>query len=142
MSKYTTTGKQTLIDDEKAAQKLSKIGNSLEKLDSVIYFEMWRNQLANHNTKNNAKAKQYDVVMMFKVMVLRQHYKLNHDQTEYQIIDCNSFKQLLEQIVDASFVHAPGQPNTPRRERKIKDVKSDDLRNDNPNNKWQNQIKQ
>lgn len=142
MSKYTTTGKQTLIDDEKAAQKLSKIGNSLEKLDSVIYFEMWRNQLANHNTKNYAKAKQYDVVMMFKVMVLRQHYKLNHDQTEYQIIDCNSFKQLFEQIVDASFVHAPRQPNTLRRERKIKDVKSDDLRNDNPNNKWQNQIKQ
>ena len=80
--------------------------------------------------------------MMFKVMVLRQHYKLNHDQTKYQIIDCNSFKQLFEQIVDASFVHAPRQPNAPRRERKIKDVKSDDLRNDNPNNKWQNQIKQ
>ncbi len=31
MSKYKTTGKQTLFDAENAAQKLSEIGNPLEK---------------------------------------------------------------------------------------------------------------
>ena len=91
MSKYKTSGKQTLFDAENAAQKLSDIGNPLEKLDSVIDFEIFRSRLeeamVNHNTKGNAGAKQYDVVMMFKVMVLRQYYNLSYEQTEYQIID-------------------------------------------------------
>ena len=60
---------------------------------------MFRNRLegamVNHNTKSNAGAKQYDVVMMFKVMVLRQYYNLSYEQTEYQIIDRSSFKQFL-----------------------------------------------
>ena len=80
MSKYKTTGKQTLFDAENTIQKLSEIGNPLEKLDSVIDFEMFRSRLeeamVNHNTKSNAGEKQYDVVMMFKVMVLRQYYNL------------------------------------------------------------------
>ncbi|MBR1835389.1 MAG: hypothetical protein IJ785_07795 [Bacteroidales bacterium] len=42
MSKYKSTGKQTLFDAENAAQKLSEIGNPLEKLDSVIDFGMCR----------------------------------------------------------------------------------------------------
>lgn len=42
MSKYKTTGNQTLFDAENAAQKLSEIGNPLEKLDNVIGFEIFR----------------------------------------------------------------------------------------------------
>ena len=72
MSKYKTTGNQTLFDAENVAQKLSEIGNPLEKLDRVIDFERFRSRLeesmVNHSTKSNAGAKQYDVVMMFKVM--------------------------------------------------------------------------
>ena len=113
MSKYKTTGKQTLFDAENAAQKLSDIGNPLEKLDSVIDFEIFRSRLeeamVNHNTKGNAGAKQYDVVMMFKVMVLRQYYNLSYEQTEYQIIDRSSFKQFLglasgDKVPDANTI--------------------------------------
>ena len=113
MSKYKTTGKQTLFDAENAAQKLSEIGNPLEKLDSVIDFEMFRSRLeesmVNHSTKSNAGAKQYDVVMMFKVMVLRQYYNLSYEQTEYQIIDRSSFKQFLglasgDKVPDANTI--------------------------------------
>ncbi|MBQ9418378.1 MAG: IS5/IS1182 family transposase, partial [Bacteroidales bacterium] len=68
MSKYKTTGKQTLFDAENAAQKLSEIGNPLEKLESVIDFEMFRSRfedaMVNHNTKSKAGAKQCDEVMM------------------------------------------------------------------------------
>lgn len=75
MSGYKTTGNQTLFDAENAAQKLSAIGNPLDKLDCVIDFEKFRHaleeEMVNRNTKGNAGAKQYDVVMMFKVMVLR-----------------------------------------------------------------------
>lgn len=113
MSKYKTTGKQTLFDVENAAQKLSEIGNPLEKLDSVIDFEMFRSRLeeamVNLNTKSNAGAKQYDVVMMFKVMVLRQYNNLSYEQTEYQIIDRSSFKQFLglasgDKVPDANTI--------------------------------------
>lgn len=113
MSKYKTTGKQTLFDAENAARKLSEIGNPLEKLDSVIDFEMFRELLegamVNHNTKSNAGAKQYDVVMMFKVMVLRQYYNLSYEQTEYQIIDRSSFKKFLglasgDKVPDANTI--------------------------------------
>ena len=113
MSKYKSTGKQTLFDAENAAQKLSEIGNPLEKLDSVIDFEMFRSRLeeamVNHSTKSNAGAKQYDVVMMFKVMVLRQYYNLSYEQTEYQIIDRSSFKQFLglasgDKVPDANTI--------------------------------------
>lgn len=113
MSKYKTIGNQTLFDAENAAQKLSEIGNPLEKLDSVIDFEMFRSRLeesmVNHSTKSNAGAKQYDVVMMFKVMVLRQYYNLSYEQTEYQIIDRSSFKQFLglasgDKVPDANTI--------------------------------------
>ena len=113
MSKYKTTGKQTLFDAENAAQKLSEIGNPLEKLDSVIDFEMFRSRLeesmVNHSTKSNAGAKQYDVVMMFKVMVLRQYYNLSYEQTEYLIIDRSSFMQFLglasgDKVPDANTI--------------------------------------
>ena len=113
MSKYKTTGKQTLFDAENTIQKLSEIGNPLEKLDSVIDFEMFRSRLeeamVNHNTKSNAGAKQYDVVMMFKVMVLRQYYNLSYEQTEYHIIDRSSFKQFLglasgDKVPDANTI--------------------------------------
>ncbi len=113
MSKYKTTGNQTLFDTENAAQKLSEIGNPLEKLDSVIDFEMFRNRLeaamVNHNTKSNAGAKQYDVVMMFKVMVLCQYYNLSYEQTEYQIMDRSSFKRFLglasgDKVPDANTI--------------------------------------
>ena len=65
--------------------------------------------MVNHNTKGNAGAKQYDVVMMFKVMVLRQYYNLSYEQTEYQIIDRSSFKQFLglasgDKVPDANTI--------------------------------------
>ena len=191
MGKYKTTGKQTLFDAENAAKKLSSMNNPLEKLDSVIDFEMFRESLedvmVNHNTKSNAGAKQYDVVMMFKVMVLRQYYNLSYEQTEYQIIDRGSFRRflglasgdsvpdsntirnflekmkenglgerlfrqfvdkLLEmgfifnegQIVDASFVLAPRQHNTPDENKKIKAGEGGGLWNDKPNKRRQKDI--
>ena len=99
MSKYKSTGKQPLFDAGNAVQKLSEIDNPLEKLNSVTDFEMFRGRLeeamVNHNTKSDASAKQYDVVMMFKVMALRQRHNLSYEQTEYRIINCGSFKQFV-----------------------------------------------
>lgn len=98
-TKYKSTGKRTLFDEQDTVETLSKLGNPLEKLSSVIDFEMFRerleSKLLNHNKKNNAGAKPFDVVMMFKIMILQRYYNLGDHQIEYQIEDRLSFKKFL-----------------------------------------------
>ena len=52
-------------------------------------------KLLNTNKKNNAGAKPFDVVFMFKIMLIQRYYKLGDQQVEYQIIDRISFKKFL-----------------------------------------------
>jgi IS5 family transposase len=52
-------------------------------------------KLLNTAKKNNAGAKSYDMVMMFKIMILQRYYGLGDKQIEYQIIDRISFKKFL-----------------------------------------------
>jgi len=97
--KYKTTGNRGLFDEQETYQKLSNIGNPLEKISSVIDFEMFRekleSKLLNQNKKSNAGAKPYDVIMMFKIMILQRYYGLGDTQIEYQIHDRLSFKKFL-----------------------------------------------
>lgn len=99
MQKYKETGYKTLFDDEYRHEKLSKIGNPLEKLSKVVDFEMFRSDLEeavlNKDKKSKVGAKPYDVVMMFKIMVIQRYYNLSDDQTEYQIEDRVSFRRFL-----------------------------------------------
>lgn len=99
MRQYKEHGNVSLFDSEITLQKLSNIGNPLEKLSSVIDFEMFRerleSQLLNNNKKNNTEAKPYDVVMMFKIIILQKYYNISDEQTEYQINDRTSFKDFL-----------------------------------------------
>lgn len=102
MRQYKEHGNVSLFDSEITLQKLSNLGNPLEKLSSVIDFEMFRerleSKLLNDNKKNNVGAKPYDVVMMFKIIILQKYYNISDEQVEYQINDCTSFKDFLEEI--------------------------------------------
>jgi IS5 family transposase len=97
--KYKTKGKNGLFDDQYAIDRLSKIGNPLEMISRSIDFEMFRhlleNKMLNKNKKSNAGAKPYDLVMMFKILILQRYYGLGDKQVEYQIIDRTSFKTFL-----------------------------------------------
>jgi len=97
--KYKTTGRRGLFDEQETREKLTSIGNPLEMISQVIDFEMFRDvlesKLLNHNKKNNAGAKPYDIVMMFKIMILQRYYGLGDKQIEYQILDRTSFKNFL-----------------------------------------------
>lgn len=99
MNKYKPQGKITLFDAENTQQKLSNLGNPLERLERAVDFEMFREELEdallNKSKKTNVGAKPYDVVMMFKIMILQRYYNISDEQTEYQINDRNSFKQFL-----------------------------------------------
>jgi IS5 family transposase len=88
-----------LFDKEKTSSKLSKLGNPLEKLHKVIDFEMFRKELEanmlNHEKKSNAGSRPYDVVVMFKIILIKRFYNLSDEQAEYQINDRLSFKEFL-----------------------------------------------
>ena len=96
---YKTNGKKGLFDEQFNIERLSAIGNPLEKIGNVIDFEFFRNtlesKLLNTEKKNNAGAKPYDVVIMFKIMILQRYYGLGDKQVEFQIIDRLSFKKFL-----------------------------------------------
>lgn len=96
---YKPTGEKGLFDEQFNIDRLSIIGNPLEKISNVIDFELFRksleSRLLNTEKKNNAGAKPFDVVMMFKIMVLQRYYGLGDQQVEFQIIDRLSFKKFL-----------------------------------------------
>ena len=99
MQQYKTTGNKGLFDEEMNYELLSKIGNPLDRISEVIDFEMFRELLEEHllnkEKKSNAGAKPYDVVLMFKILILQRYYGLGDTQIEYQIIDRLSFKKFL-----------------------------------------------
>ena len=99
MTIYKTTGRTGLFDAEANLEKLTKLGNPLEKLHKVIDFEMFRPELEehllNHDKKSNAGCKPHDVVLMFKIILLERFYNLSDEQAEYQINDRLSFKEFL-----------------------------------------------
>ena len=78
--RYKQRGYIGLFDKEATSTKLSKLGNPLEKLHKVIDFEMFRIELEdnmlNHDRKSNAGSKRYDVVMMFKIILLKRFYNM------------------------------------------------------------------
>jgi len=97
--KYKSKGKIGLFDKQFATEQLSEMGNPLEAINKVVDFEYFRpileEKLLNTNKKNNAGAKPFDVVLMFKIMLIQRYYNLGDEQVEYQIIDRTSFKVFL-----------------------------------------------
>ena len=80
MQYYKITGTRGLFDDEMNYERLSEIGNLLERILEVVDIEIFRELLETHLTKkdrkSNAGAKPYDVVMMFKILILQRYYGL------------------------------------------------------------------
>jgi len=96
---YKSVANKSLFDEQFSIEKLSEIGNPLEKINKVIDFEFFRplleGKLLNCQKKNNAGAKPFDVVLMFKILILQRYYGLGDKQVQYQVIDRASFKQFL-----------------------------------------------
>jgi len=65
------------------------MGNPLKTISKVIDFELFRvsveKKLLNFNIQNNARAKPYDVVMLFKILILQCYYSLGDRQVEHQV---------------------------------------------------------
>ena len=87
-----------LFDWHERFKKIDKNGDPLVRLNKVINWNIFRNHLEiirQKKRKSNAGAKPYDVVLMFKILILQSLYNLSDDAAEYQIMDRLSFMRFL-----------------------------------------------
>jgi len=105
-------GQRSFFDIENRLQRISKLGDPLERLSVAIPWEQFRPLLEpvhEKERKSNAGRKPFDVVLMFKILVLQTLYNLADEQVEYQIRDRLSFARFLglgieDEVPDATTV--------------------------------------
>ena len=105
-------GQRSFFDLEDRLRSLSALGDPLEALSGAIPWEELRGLLAKTREKarkSNAGRPPFDVVLMFKVLILQTLYNLADGQVEYQIRDRLSFSRFLglgieDQVPDATTV--------------------------------------
>jgi IS5 family transposase len=87
-----------LFDYEFQLEKINKHNPPLQKLDTVIDWEIFRNPIEEAlriEPKGPGGRTPYDKLMMFKIVILQRYYNLSDEQTEFQIKDRLSFQQFL-----------------------------------------------
>ena len=87
-----------LFDLENRLAELSKMGDPLETIDSVVTWKTFRpiiQRAFRIDRKSNAGRPRYDYVMMFKILILQTMYGLSDSQTQFQILDRLTFRRFL-----------------------------------------------
>lgn len=89
-----------LFDEEFRLEKISKQRDPLEILNKHIEFELFRSLLESHfkvEARDLSKGGRpaYDVIVMFKIMIIQRYYNISDDATEYAILDRLSFMRFL-----------------------------------------------
>jgi len=87
-----------LFDLDERYAALSKAGDPLERLASVIDFEPFRYRLEKALKRSDGSKggrPPYDPVLMFKILVLQALYGLSDDQAEFMVRDRLSFMRFL-----------------------------------------------
>jgi len=77
--------------------RLTRLGDPLEKINEMIEWEMFREQIEGAIRKDMSKGGRppYDVIMMYKITMLQQWYWLSDAGVEFQIVDRYSFMRFL-----------------------------------------------
>ena len=87
-----------LFDLEFRMRKIDSNGDPLKRLNELVDWELFRpvlQQIRNKKRKSRAGRKPFDVVLMFKILILQSLYNLSDDATEAQILDRLSFMRFL-----------------------------------------------
>ena len=89
-----------LFDDHFLMEKLTKLGDPLQKLNEYIDWNIFKAPLEvafknEEVDKSKGGRPPFDKLMMFKALIIQSLYNLSDDQLEYQIIDRASFKRFL-----------------------------------------------
>jgi len=87
------------LDEDIRLEKLSNLGNPLEKLTVAVDFEMFRSLLNDIFGKDKDKSKggkpNWDFVLIFKILILQEMYSITDEHTEFLINDRLSFQRFL-----------------------------------------------
>lgn len=86
------------FDFEDRLHKIDKNGDPLAQINDVVDWEVFCPSLEEARDKNrqsNVGPKGYDVVLLFKTLILQSLYNLSDDATEFQILDRHSFERFL-----------------------------------------------
>ena len=105
-------GQPGFFDLAERHDKLTQMRDPLVMLKKEVDWEAFRGELAKMHEKDRksaAGAKPWDVVRMFKLLILQQTYNLSDEQIEYQIRDRLSFMRFLglrleDKVPDAKTV--------------------------------------
>lgn len=100
------------FDFEERLHKIDCNGDPLSKISAAVDWEIFRPELEKARSKekkSNAGAKPYDVILMFKILILQSLYNLSDGALEFQILDRHSFCRFLgfhlcSKIPDATTV--------------------------------------
>ena len=100
------------FDLQDRLHKIDKNGDPLAKINETVNWEMFRPVLEKARDKNrqsNVGPKGYDVILLFKILVLQSLYNLSDDATEFQILDRHSFGRFLglhisQKVPDATTI--------------------------------------
>jgi hypothetical protein len=86
-----------LFGNDIQLRKLSKLGDPLEKINKVIDWEIFRNTIKKAIRKDMSKGglPPFDVVFMFKILMLQQWNNLPDENTKYLINDRLSYQRFL-----------------------------------------------
>ncbi|MGC9355532.1 MAG: transposase [Mariniphaga sp.] len=89
-----------VFDDHFLMEKLTKLGEPLQKLSNYIDWDIFKAPLDKtfaEETKDRSKGGRppFDKLVLFKALLIQSLYNLSDDQLEYQITDRASFKRFL-----------------------------------------------
>lgn len=87
-----------LFDLQSRLEQLREFGQALQRLNDFVDWEGFRARLETirpANPKSNAGRKPYDVILMFKILILQSLYNLSDAQAEFQIKDRFTFMEFL-----------------------------------------------
>ena len=99
----------SIFDKSERMLKLSKLGDNLERLNSIINWEVFRTTIENalsSKKKSAAGRPPFDHVLLFKIIVLQRIYNLSDDAVEYQINDRLTFMRFLGLGISSSIPDA------------------------------------
>jgi len=86
------------FDEQEKLDRLSKLGDPLERLNKQIEWEIFRPKLIKviqKEGKGPGGRPPFDYILMFKILILQEYFGLSDEQMEYQITDRFSFMRFL-----------------------------------------------
>src|SRR3954466_13106688 len=95
---YSRMDQMTFFTGAEALAALSQRGDPLQRLAQVVTFDSCRSELERavyKPAKGPGGAPRWDVVLMFKLVVLQRLYNLSDEQAEFQVSDRISFRRFL-----------------------------------------------